>query len=125
MSIERRLKRLEGRITEPNKGWVVPIEVRVLTKAVARHQAHEAGRELPPYTQEEVEEMRQSDIEILAGGGAVGKLRDSKGWQSEEANELLDAWERDAHRRLEAVKDLPPERWGEVYEHDDEEETDD
>jgi hypothetical protein len=70
-------------------------------------------------TQEEVEEMRRDDLEIAAGGSVVGQLRESVGWHSEEGQAKLDGWEDDAHRRLEQAKNLPPERWCEVWGVDD------
>jgi len=115
MGLEERLKRLEDKAST-NSEWVVPIEVRLLTKTVARHHALQDSKEPPPYTQEEIEAMRQDDLEIVAGGGVVGECRNnSKGWESEEARELLATWEEDAHRRVEAGKDLPPELWHRVW----------
>ena len=124
MGLEERLKRLEDKAST-NSEWTIPIEVRVLAKTVARHHALEEGREPPPYSREEVEEMRQDDLEIVAGGGVVGECRNnSKGWERPEARELLATWEEDAHRRVELGRDLPPERWHEVWgadENDEEE----
>lgn len=119
MGIERRLERLEANASSSE--WAIPIEVRIHTKAVARHQAREDGREPPPYTQEEIEGMRREDLEVIAGGGVVGHYRESKGWESEGARELLDTWEGDAYRRLEAAEGLPPDRWGEVWGADEDE----
>ena len=115
------MKRLEDK-APTNSEWVIPIEVRILTKAVARHHALEDGRKPPPYTSEEIAELRRDDLEIVAGGGVVGECRNnSKGWQSAVARELLASWESEAHRRVELGKDLPPERWGEVWGADDNE----
>ena len=113
MSIERRLEKLEA--GAPGPEWIVPIEVRILTKAAARHHALEHGREPPPYTSEEIAELRRDDLEIVAGRGVVGECSHDKGWQSAEARELLASWESEAHRRVELGKDLPPERWHEVW----------
>jgi hypothetical protein len=96
-----------------------PPEVGVLLKAIARDQARREGKEPPPYTQEEIEEMRRDDMEIAAGGGVVGKLRASVGWRSEEARAKLNEWEEGAHKRLEQAENLPPERWSEVWGVDD------
>ncbi len=93
MGIERRLEKLEANATRATSEWVVPIEVRVLTKAVARHQAREEGKEPPPYTQEEIEEMRRDDQEV-ASGGVVGWFREGAGWRSEEARAKLDEWQK-------------------------------
>lgn len=101
--------------------WEIPIEVHLLLKDVERHRAREVGEEPPAYTQEELEEMHRDDLETVAGGGVVGQLRSSAGRSSPDAHARLDEWEESARRRLEQTKDLPPERWGEVYEHEDEE----
>ena len=119
MGIERRLEKLEANATRAQSEWVVPIDVRILTKAVARHQARVEGKEPPPYTQEEIEEMRRSDLEVAVGGGVVGWLREGAGWRSEEARAKLNGWKQDAHRRLEQAQNLPPERWWEVWGVDD------
>lgn len=116
---DRRLEALEAREADVNPEWIVPIEVRVHLRAVARHHALGAGKRPPPYTQEEIEAMRRWDLETVEGRGVQAQLRDEAGWQSEEARELLDSWEEGARRRLAAAKDLPPERWGEVWGRDD------
>ncbi len=120
MSLERRLNDLEARASRTDPRRESPIEVRVLLKAVARHQARERGEELPAYTEEELEEMRREDLDVVAGGGAVGQLRDSPGWREPEAQTRLDEWEEDARRRLRRIE------YGEslevVYEHDEDEE---
>ena len=116
----RPLEALEDK-APTNSEWVIPIEVRILTKAVARHHALEDGRKPPPYTSEEIAELRKDDLEIVAGGGVVGACRAAKGWQSQEARELLADWTEDARRRVAAGKDLPPERWHEVWGRDENE----
>jgi hypothetical protein len=88
---------------------------------IARCQARTEGKEPPSYTQEEIEERRRQDLETVAGNGAEASLRASIGWQSPEAQQRLDEWEEDARRRVEKAKDLPPERWGEVWGVDEEE----
>jgi hypothetical protein len=119
VGIRRRLGELEVRVeTEARRGETPP-EVDVLLKAIARHQARVEGKEPPPYTQEEIEKMRRDDLEVIAGGGVVGVFRESRGWLSEEARGLLDSWERNARRRLKQAKNLPPERWWEVWGVDD------
>ncbi len=80
----------------------------VLCKATERYRARAAGEEPPPYTQAEIEHMRESDLETVAGGGAAAGLRDNPGWQSEVPQGTLDEWEEGARRRLEEAKDLPP-----------------
>lgn len=96
------------------------MEVRLLLKAVARHAAALRSEEPPPYTADEVAALHAADIEAASGGGVLGRLRDDPGWESEEARAKLDAWERGARSRLEAAARLPPERWYEVYEREEE-----
>ena len=120
-SLNRRIRKLGSERKEPGEEWVIPPEVRVVTKAAERYQAWTEGREMPPYTQEEIEEMRRADIEILEGSGVEQHYRDVPGWQSEEAQRMLDSWEEEAHRRVELGKDLPPELWGEVWGADEDE----
>ena len=119
MGLEDRLKRLEVRGADATSEWIVPIEVRVHLRAVQRYHALEDGRELPPYTQEEVETLRRWDLETVSGSGVEAVFRNDPGWQSEEDRELLDSWEEGARRRLAAADGLPPERWGEVWGADD------
>jgi hypothetical protein len=80
VGIKQRLGELEARMETETRRGETPPDVRVLLKAVERHQAREKGKEPPPYTQEEIEEMRRYDLEIAAGGGVVGQLRESVGW---------------------------------------------
>ena len=120
MGLERRLEALEVKEADANSEWITPIEARVHMKAVARYHARENGKEPPRYTEEEIAHLRNSDLETVEGRGVEARLRDSAGWQSREARELLAAWRRSAYRRLEASEGLPHERWAEVYEHDDE-----
>lgn len=123
MGARRRLERLEA---SASKGLAheIPLEVLILLKAVAGHQARKRGEDPPDYTQEEIETLRQDDLEAVAGLGTVGRLRNSAGWTSPEALEHLEAWEEDARRRLASAEGLPPERWGEVWGADEETEDD-
>jgi hypothetical protein len=115
VSFERRLEKLEARLRNSGETPSTPIELRVYFSTIERAQAHKEGRKPRPYTQEEIEYLRQGDLEIAAGGGVVGHLRESVGWQGEESRAGLDVWEEDARGRVEAAKDLPPERWHEVW----------
>lgn len=118
-NLDRRLLRLEGHAT-PHRTPEVPVEVRIQLKAVERHQARERGEEPSAYTQEEIEAMREEDLEVIGGGGVVGILRDSAGWTSPESLEILDSWEEGARRRLERLEDgESPEV---VYDDDEDEE---
>jgi hypothetical protein len=119
--LERRLQALEAKEANDGSGWTIPIEARVLMTAVARCHGLEDGKRPPRHAQEEIAHLRESDLEDAAGGGVVGQLRDSPGWQSEEARELLDSWEEGARRRLKSSEGLPPERWHEAYERDGDE----
>lgn len=118
-------KRLEKLEAGAGKGaafrWEVPIGTRVYLTMVARCQARAEGKEPPPYSPEELEEMRRSGIETVQGKGIEASLRGSIGWQTPEAQQMLGEWEEDARKRVEKAKDLPPERWGEVWGVDEEE----
>ena len=121
-SLERRLERLEvGAGKDAASRWEVPIGTRVYLKMVERYRSRVAGQEMPPYAQEEIEEMRRHDLETVSGNGVRVFVRDSPGWQTLEAQQLLDEWEEGAQRRLETAKELPPERWHEVWGSKDEE----
>ncbi len=99
----------------------MPIGTRLYLTTIARQQARRESKEPPPYAQEEIEERRRWDLETVAGNGAEASLRDSIAWQTPEAQQMLGEWEEDARRRVEKAKDLPPERWGEVWGVDEEE----
>ncbi|MCA1716267.1 MAG: hypothetical protein LC781_05175 [Actinobacteria bacterium] len=118
-TLGRRLERLEARAPPGERGEVSTIGLRVLCTAVERHRARAAGRPLPPYASEEVLHLREMDIEIAAGGGLVAALRESPGWQADEAQEVLDGWEHDARRRLARAEELG-EEWARAYQEDDE-----
>jgi hypothetical protein len=115
MNLKRRLEDLEDRRRKVEEPHTMPPEVLVLTKMSERYQARTEGKEPPSYTQEEIEEMRRSDIETMEGRGVEASLRGSIGWQSPEAQQSLDEWEQEARRRVEKAKDFPPERWCEVW----------
>lgn len=122
MSMDKRLSKLETNNEAATSEWVTPIEVRILAKAVARHYARKDGREPQAYTQEEIAHLRDEDLEAAVGRGVVGEYRGSGGWGSPEGQVMLDEWEESARCRVEAMAGLPPERWGEVYDHDELEE---
>jgi hypothetical protein len=111
--MKRRLEALEAGST--GSYWVTPVEVLVHTKSVERYQALRDGKEPPAYFREEVEAIRQWDLETVAGKGVEARLRDSLGWRTPGSQELLDEWEEEARRRLEAAKGLPSEIWAEVW----------
>jgi hypothetical protein len=115
VSFERRLRQLEARLRDSGATPSTPLELRVYFSTMERLKAREEDRQPRSYTQEEIEHLRRGDLEIAAGGGVVGLLRHSVGWKSDDCQAGLDAWEEDARRRVEAAKDLPPERWREVW----------
>jgi hypothetical protein len=120
--MKRRLEALEtGSTGSTGSEWIIPIEVLVHCKAVERYQALRDGKEPPAYFREEVEAMRQWNLETVAGKGVEARLRDSPGWRTPGSQELLDEWEEEARRRLEAAKGLPSELWVEVWGADEEE----
>lgn len=95
------------------------MSVRIYLKAVERHRAHENGEVPPAYAPDELAALHAEDLDTVAGGGAVGQLRDSGGWESPEGAGLLDSWEDDARRRLARVEE--GETLEAVYEDDGEE----
>jgi hypothetical protein len=97
-----------------------PPEVLVYTKMCERRRARTEGKDPPEYTRVEIEEMRRQDLETVSGIGAEAFLRGSIGWQTPEAQHMLDVWEGDVRRRLAEAEGLPPERWGEVWGVDEE-----
>jgi hypothetical protein len=92
---------------------------RLHFKLHARSRAQREGREVPAYTQENIEELRRLDVELIHEGG-IEEWRQSPSWQSPEAVEMLDAWEAETRRRLELGKDLAPEEWHLVWGLEDE-----
>ncbi len=100
MGARRRLERLEAARGTRKAPYEVPMTTRLYLKAVERYRARENGEDPPAYAQEELEALREHDLETVAGGGAVGSMRASAGWKSPEGRELLDAWEGAARQRL-------------------------
>lgn len=120
--MKRRLEALEaGSTGSTGSEWIIPIEVLVHCKSVERYQALRDGKEPPAYSREEIAAMRQWDLETVAGKGVEARLRDSPGWRTPGSQALLDEWEEEARRKLEAAKGLPSELWAEVWGADEEE----
>jgi hypothetical protein len=120
-SLERRLEKLEAGVEKKSASWwQIPPEVPVYTKMCERRRARTEGKDPPEYTRVEIEEMRRQDLETVSGIGAEAFLRGSIGWQTPEAQHMLDVWEGDVRRRLAEAEGLPPERWGEVWGVDEE-----
>jgi hypothetical protein len=86
---------------------------------VERYQARENGEDPPAYAPDELTALHAKDLNTASGGGMVGALRDSGGWESPEGADLLDSWEEDARRRLERVEG--GEALQAVYEDDEDE----
>ncbi|MBA3472831.1 MAG: hypothetical protein M3491_12165 [Actinomycetota bacterium] len=103
-SLRERLGRLEARAPAARLERI-PVVISVLLTATERHRAVLRGEEPPPYSPEELEEMHREDLEVVAGGGVVGYLRESGGWDSPESAAVLDQWEEDARRRVEGGGD--------------------
>ena len=104
--LEDRLSRVEA-AADAAKPHTVPIHTRLLVKYMERRRAFEEGRELPAYTDEELNAKYQSDLEVAAGEGVVGWLRGSAGWARPQERQLLAIWEEQARRRVEAAQNLP------------------
>jgi hypothetical protein len=121
-SLESRCRRLEEQTERANSQWEVPMYTRIYLKHIERHRARKEGHEPPPFTQEEIEYLYQEDLDAASGEGVVAFYRESLGWQSEEAQAMLDEWEEGARRRVEKAKDLPPSRWCEVWGAEEDEE---
>src|SRR5918997_575481 len=55
----------------------VPIETRIYLKMVERYRARTEGRVPPPYTQVEIEERRQWNLETVEGRGTQAHYRNA------------------------------------------------
>ena len=101
-SLRIRLDRLEARRPEPPEGDTL-IAFQVLLRTIERYRAERREEDLPAYSPEEQAAMHEEDLQVVAGGGVVGWLRDSGGWDSPESREFLAGWEEDARRRVAAM----------------------
>jgi hypothetical protein len=101
-SLRERLGRLEAKAPAPQPERI-PVVISVLLTAIERHRATLHGNEPPPYSSEEQEEMHRTDLEIAAGGGVVGYLRESGGWDSPESQAFLAELEEGARERVSAM----------------------
>jgi hypothetical protein len=95
-SLERRLERLE-RLTESPQADMSdsPRHLEAYFRALENLEREEAGLPPLPYTEED----RQDDEEFLRE--TLPFYRGSLGWQTEEAQHVLDIWERDTIERLQ------------------------
>ncbi len=73
-----------------------------------RYQARENGEDPPAYAPDELTALHAKDLNTASGGGMVGALRDSGGWESPEGAEGgADAGETERERaeRLRTVRE--------------------
>jgi hypothetical protein len=94
VGLNRRLDRLEERASA-NKGWRMPGYTEAYFRALENLERKEAGLPPLPYTEED----RKDDEEFLAH--TLPTYRASLGWQTEEAQSVLDEWEKDTLEKLE------------------------
>ena len=101
------VRRLREEVQAATESYTIPVHVRLLAKYMERNRAFAEGRELPAYTDEELRAKYESDLEVAAGEGVVGWLRGSAGWSRPEERRMLEIWEEQARRRVEAAQSLP------------------
>jgi CHASE3 domain sensor protein len=94
VDLNGRLKRLEESASA-SKGWRSPPYLDAYFRALANFEREEAGLPPLPYTEED----RRDDEEFLQE--TLPLLRASLGWRGEEAQHVLDIWERDTIERLQ------------------------
>ena len=97
MSIESRLDKLEGRLRSPYRQD--PVRAAVL-KEYLNACARARGEPEEPWTEEELAALHEADVWFLKEG--IPAYRHKRGWQSPEAQEILDGWERDTRQKIEA-----------------------
>jgi hypothetical protein len=95
-SIERRLNSLErlSASRRADKGGI-PRDLASYFRALENLNREKAGLPPLPFTEED----RQDDEEFLLE--TLPSLRESLGWQTEEAQRVLDEWERNTRERLQ------------------------
>jgi hypothetical protein len=94
VGLNGRLKRLEESASA-SKGWRSSVYLDAYFRALANFEREEAG--LPPLPYSEAD--RRDDEEFLRE--TLPAYRASPGWQTEEAQSVLDEWERDTREKLE------------------------
>ncbi len=102
-SLERRLEALEACLSPPEsrRRVHIPRSMERYWHAIDNARRVQSGfNPLPdlPYTEEDYED----DLRTLHEH--IPALRDSVGWQTEEARALLDEWERDLREQLERIQ---------------------
>ncbi len=70
---------------------------------ITRCRARREGRELPPFSGEELRDSYEQDLDVAAGMGVVVQPQEGIGWQSEETKQTLEEWVEDAQRRLNTL----------------------
>lgn len=96
-SVNERLGRLEAKATTPHE---VPPELIQLCEAIEDwRREHIHG--LPPVKRPYTAADRDDDIRFLEE--VLPEYRANEGWQSEEAQDLLDAWEEKTRAKLEGA----------------------
>ena len=96
-SLDNRLERLEGAAARRSgkQAQGTPYYLQRYFKELANLRRREAGLEPHPYTPEDLEDDRRCLEEIIP------RYRASPGWQSEEAQAMLDHWEEHIRDNLE------------------------
>jgi hypothetical protein len=90
-NLENRLERLE--VQSSRRGKPIPRYLQRYFKALENFDRAKAGLEPLPYTEEDREEDERFLLETLLF------YRASPGWQTEEAQHVLDTWERDIREK--------------------------
>jgi hypothetical protein len=93
-AVERRLRRLEERASA-NAGSRSPRYLEAYFRALENLKRKEAGLPPLPYTEED----RKDDEEFLRE--TLPAYRASSGWQTEEAQRILNEWEKHTLHSLE------------------------
>jgi hypothetical protein len=94
VGLNGRLKRLEERASA-SKGWRSPRYLDAYFRALENLEREEAGLPPLPYTEED----RKDDEEFLRE--TLPAYRANPGWQTQEAQSVLDEWEKHTMHSLE------------------------
>jgi hypothetical protein len=94
VGLNGRLKRLEERASA-SKGWRSPRYLDAYFRALENLEREEAGLPPLPYTEED----RKDDEEFLRE--TLPAYRANPGWQTQEAQSVLDEWEKHTLHSLE------------------------
>jgi hypothetical protein len=94
VGLNRRLKRVEERASA-NNGWRMSHYLEAYFRALGNLEREEAGLPPLPYTEED----RNDDEEFLRE--TLPAYRASPGWKTQEAQSVLDEWERITRESLQ------------------------